>query len=290
MVVRLHGGLGNQLFQLLAARYLAKDKKQGVRLYPNDLSKFSTKRNFEIQPLIAEQEVTTELNRIDQALFKYKLSKVLAKLQVHAIADVAAIDAWSGQHFNGYFQDIFNYRNYKLLSGIVKGIDDQLGNITHRHLGPFDVEYASTGAVHLRLTDFVQHLEGEKFLREFRLPYIQKAAEYLHLHFNVKKFIVFTDDIELAKKLLQDEWFVFFQDSLQGKLTLLQEFYFLASFKYLITSNSTFSYWSTVFGRDKTIIFPSLWKNDDKKENAVFLRNIEMHSTMFPANNFIKII
>jgi hypothetical protein len=161
--------------------------------------------------------------------------------------------------------------------------------ISKEKLAPF-LYLTSFGAIHLRLTDFITENKNLEFLKEFRLPYILKSVEWLQKSYGLQKFVVFTDDLPLAKTLLAGEHFLFFKEMPKADFNLLEEFYLLSSFKYLITSNSTFSFWSTVFGKEKTIVFPSLWKHDNKREDGLFKRNIAVHAKMFPKNNYIHII
>jgi hypothetical protein len=290
MILRLHGGLGNQLFQLLAGRYLSREIGKEIEIYTSDLANFKTKRDFEIRPLLKKEEkVIDTIRPVDKALFKYKVSKVLSNLGLHSIANVHNFSSWNGQYLNGYFQDIYNYKKLETVSEIVYSIEQSLLGLAPNNSLEQSLDYSSTCAIHVRLTDFIQHKKGEEFLRTYRIPYVLKSIEYFKKEFGIKKFVVFTDDLSLAKKLFNNEELIFFND-LGPTISLLQEFHLLSTFKYLITSNSTFSFWSSVMGGDKTIVFPSLWKHDDKKEDFVFKRNIELHAQMFPRNNFIKII
>ncbi len=57
-IVRLHGGLGNQLFQLLAARYLQSARGGNTSVYTGDLANYATTRGFEIKPFPAFVQVS----------------------------------------------------------------------------------------------------------------------------------------------------------------------------------------------------------------------------------------
>ena len=288
MIVRLHGGLGNQIFQIVAARYVAQTTQQAMSIYAGDLNNFATKRNFEVQPLLADETTVDRISSLDNLCFKYKVSKMLGRFNIHSVTSVAGLSGYKNQYLNGYFQDVYNYSDTQILGTVVKQLNDQLDSIAPK--GNPTIDYSTTCALHLRLTDFIHHAEGKKFLESYRLPYISRAITTMQRDYNIKNFIVFTDDVALAKQYLQNDSITFFNDLQGEKLTLLQEFQTLSSFKYLITSNSTFSFWTSVFGGQKTIVFPELWKHDDKKEDQIFRKNINQYQTLFNTQSEIRIV
>jgi hypothetical protein len=292
MTVRLHGGLGNQLFQLLAARYiqLTKDEEK-VSIYVGDLADFSTPRALEIFPLLHSNEtVVQQLSAADRFFFKYKVSKILGHFSIHSISTVRQATNWRGQFLNGYFHDISNYKNYHVVDRIVKQIDSDLRSAAPVHdiNLPFDPDHSC--AVHLRLTDFLKIGNGKQFLTEYRIPFMLRAVDAA-LHAGAKgPTVVFTDDVAQAKELLPATGFVFIAALAGTRLSLLQEFNLLSRFRYFVPSNSTFSFWASMVGNNKRVYFPRTWKVDDKRENDTFLRNIQQHRELFPHGNEIMVI
>lgn len=282
MLVRLHGGLGNQLFQLLAARYISKKNEVAIEIFAGDLKRFQTKRLFEIIPLLRNETLVEQIDLVDHFLLKNKISKIAGKFSFHSIASVSQVNKWNGQILNGYFHDIFNYKDYSLVACLVKEIDADLQRIAPINPAHFSININRSGAIHLRLGDFLQIGKGRDFLLKYRLPFIKETAAKLLEKQEVDNFIVFTDDPVKARQLLSGPEYIFLEDLIHTKLSLLHEFNLLTKFIHIIPSNSTFSYWTSILGNRKTVYFSPLWKNDDKIENAIFLENIQLHQTIFP--------
>jgi hypothetical protein len=290
MLVRLQGGLGNQLFQLLAARYCQSVFGGQIKIYPNDLDKFQTSRNFEIAPLLKNEIVVNSVNPFHRILFTSKISKLLGKVSVHSVSSVKQLKKWRGQILNGYFQDIYHYPDFTLLHKLVREIECDLQKAAPIDVAKLPFNPLSCCAIHLRLTDFLQIGQGKDFLHDYRLPFIKKAVVKLKGKEGINKFIVFTDDVAMAKQYLPGAEFHFFQDLQVGNVNLLTEYNIISRCKFLITSNSTFSFWTSMLGGQKTIIFPGTWRNDDKIENGIFIENTRLHNQMFPNQNRIEIV
>jgi len=270
MILRLQGGLGNQLFQLLALRYLATIEREEKFVYIQDLAFFKAKRQFEIRFLLSDENILNQISMLDRLLFRTKVSKVLAQIGIHSISTVKQIDSWKSQILNGYFQDIYNYPDYSLVKLLITEIQEKM--TVKRDENNF---FNNACAIHLRLTDFVQTPQQREFLLNYRIPYILRAIEW-YKSMEVNKFILFTDDIYTAKEFFDDKNVIPYSE-FDNSQDLIEEFASLCSFPNLICSNSTFSFWASMLGVPKKVAFPLIWDSLNKTDEKNFQANLAVY-------------
>jgi hypothetical protein len=133
---------------------------------------------------------------------------------------------------NGYLQD------YKFF-------DDCKATIRHYFtMKPLEVDKHDEVFIHFR----AYSNEGvTNFHPEQTKEYYEKAVQ----QFEGKKFIVFADDIQKARKVLPSEY-------LFHKGNEIEDFYMMTKCSGAIISNSTFAWWAAWLQNKKTII-PTNW-------------------------------
>jgi hypothetical protein len=139
----------------------------------------------------------------------------------------------------GYFQ-YEKYVNKKWFT--VKDID------INQHYGNYNLD--EWCVIHFRGTDYLSsHYMAHK-------DYYTQAKKKMSEMYPQLKFMVITDDIENAKKYVEAENYVSFSKETDFKM--------FSVCKYLIVSNSTFSWWASYLNSKKIFcIGPSGWRNDN---------------------------
>lgn len=144
----------------------------------------------------------------------------------------------------GYFQSPLYHYGYKKEILKLFGFDDiKIQN--------------DTVFLHYRLGDY-KHLS--KFHKIISEEYISSCLSYFAVR-GYKKFLVFSDEIEQAKKILNQEYFNFLHfDYSEGK-TEMEDLLLMASCKHGIMSASSFSWWGAYIGQneDRIILYPKDW-------------------------------
>jgi hypothetical protein len=276
ITLRLQGGLGNQLFQLLALRYLAATHpgSKGV-LFTDHLQLFKTPRQLSIAPFIQSEVISNRMNGPDRLLFTSKASRLLARFGLHAVERVAQLQNWSGQYLNGYFQDIYRYAH----KDIIRAALQQMNAVVREETGRQPIAAGINDcAVHLRLTDFVETPRQRNYLLTYRIPFIKRAIERCRKENTVDRFILFSDAPAEAMALLNEPGVVPVQEMIQDEQALFSEFCLMSSFRHLVASNSTFSFWAALLGNEKQVVFPAEWNALHATDNKVFASNIEAFS------------
>jgi hypothetical protein len=272
MILRLQGGLGNQLFQLLAIRYLVNFHKETKYIYAGDLGQFQAKRSLQIHPILSDEIVIDSINVFDKLIFRTKLSRILAPISIHSISNVSQLKNWKSQYLDGYFQDLFSYDDLDLVQTLISDINSALCKTA----APMATIGVKDCAIHLRLTDFVKTEQQKIFLYQYRVPYFKRSIKWFKEQ-GVRRFILFSDAVEEAKELLKDDDILPFAEVTSRPSTVLEEFTAFASYSNMIASNSTFSFWGSLLGVTKRVVFPEKWSYTNTVDERIFQKNLENH-------------
>jgi len=245
--------MGNQLFQYAFLRTQAE--KLGVKFY---CPKWIGDEIFEL----GDQEV-----RIDDTYF----AKVRKNIQNYYKEDVLnrfsqkPVAIKDNTDISGYFESekCFDKGSVKKW---YKFKDEKAFVVLEKYK---NIDFDNAVAMHLRLGDKFQDIIIKKLFYVPRRKYYRKALELLVKSFEVnndnsKTILVFSDDIELAKK-----YFIKFKKS---NLNLIfiegnkdwEDLFLMSRCRDIICSASTFSWWAGYLNMNpnKTVIFPKecLWR------------------------------
>jgi hypothetical protein len=271
VIVKIYGGMANQLFQYAAGYALAI--KHGVPL-KLDISYFhelntDTKRVFELNKFLIDYQLASQ-EEIQQ-LFKfrkidYALNKIMpfAKKKFYGEKKIGFDDDFFklGSHIylRGYFQSEKYFLDCKL------SIFQQFifRNTTNDHLQLFleKLNQQKTVALHIRLGDYLQP-STNSIMASFDLSYYKSSIEYIQKHVNDAIFLVFSDQIPLAKQLLTIEANLLFVDASISK-SADEDFVLMQSCQHQIIANSTFSWWAAYLNQKsgKIMVAPRKWYKD----------------------------
>lgn len=178
----LHGGLGNQLFQLFVAQLEARCTQIArLHLYDDKLARYSSARDVELGPLLGTPPIA-QVGRSD-GLARLRLPKLLCKLSRRE--RVWRIPGY-GVLVDGYFQDP------KLLAGYAAADRDAVLAAWRDSLGPGQLAAQATEArvTHFRLGDFFSSHEAALQAAKERLDRVDGNTD------------VMTDQEELVRSVL----------------------------------------------------------------------------------------
>jgi len=236
VIVRLAGGLGNQIFQFGAALYLSNVKnQQKIQLDISALGLYDVKREFELDSFF-------DLKKVNITAKKSFLLNL--RLPVHFAFPIACWPLVGDKNFSyvknctqdfpmlldGYFQTCLSQFDFDHISKNLKNI------MSHDLLK----ERKNTCVIHVRGGDFVDLGWSELTPKDYYLNAINLMKEKN----KVNSFIVVTDDIDYAKSIIPYEKVNFdFQSN-----NMVDDFKMLASSSNRILSASTFSLWASALG------------------------------------------
>ena len=277
-VVKVKGGLGNQLFQYAFAKLLEKKTKEEVLL---DFSSFLCKKQDQIrQPRIMNFALSLrsatkdDINAIcllkhgewgfplikkGVVLFESKFNKKYYLEPNRAFVDLNSIINYS--FFDGYWQ------SWRYVDEVKKEVLK---------------DFVPQKPLSKKSTSFIDRITGEEavFIGVRRGDYSQEIRHYGQLDISYYKtamdriaasvsnpiFYVFSNDIEWCRDAFSNTHFnVVFREQ-EDQFSDFEELIIMSNCRHAIISNSTFNWWGAelIDNPQKIVCCPSKWFFDDK--------------------------
>jgi hypothetical protein len=272
IIVRLIGGLGNQLFQYATARQLAFINNTQLKL---DISGFETYKlhayslqNFKIQEGFATLEEVAKLKP------KGFLSKIILridarhrfpwrswKIERHFHYDPHVLTLRGNIYLDGYWQ---SERYFKHIENIIRqelvvNTDlDSKNMATAQH-----IEATQSICLHIRRGDYASNPVTLQLHGVCSLEYYLAAANRIANGIDDPHFFIFSDDPVWAEKNLKLPYpYTLVSHNKADKN--YEDLRLMSLCRHFIIANSTFSWWGAWLSShpDKMVIAPAKWFND----------------------------
>jgi hypothetical protein len=279
IIVRLNGGLGNQMFQYAAARRLAEVHNTELGF---DLSPFESDilRNYELdvfnisgRPASAEELECVNLSVINKNLVKHagidltgippvkgrwKLKYVPERSFsfdpeiLHLPDNVYLEGYWQSER---YFSDACDVIREDLSFKISpSGKNKEIQDIIHS---------TESISIHIRRGDYISNPKTNQIHGTCDISYYSAAVDYISGKLDSPHFFIFSDD---------PEW-VGSNFSIPGDVTYIvhngsdkayEDMRLMSSCRHHIIANSSFSWWGAWLSQnpDKVVIAPEKWFNE----------------------------
>lgn len=249
ILLRLAGGLGNQIFQLSAALLFAKKMEvKEISIDISGLDKYEAKHKNELVYFFNFNDIDVTYTR--NKIIDFRIPKIFPlKFPKYPFVSDKNFQ-YALKHPNhkliildGYFQDCLSQEDY----------DDEIKILKEIFL-PSKYEKDEEGCIiHIRGGDFVKLGWNVISPKEYYI----NSIEIMKNEYQRNKFKVVTDDKNYAKTIL-DELNIDYE--FIGN-SIYEDFYLIGSFRYRILSSSTFSMWASALGNndDSIVISPSYW-------------------------------
>lgn len=265
IVVKLKGGLGNQMFQYAFGRSLALRRGVVLRL---DINQFEnavpgeTPRTFKLDRFNIQAEIVSGVKDKKEIVWRLinKLGQLMCKdfhLRFHPIFLKIKFD-----YFIGFFQS-FKYfmdsadelrRDFKLKEPLSTEAAAVLKQI----------RTGQSVSIHIRRGDYVSNQINYKGFGVCSLDYYQGAISMIKEKMAEPHFFIFSDDIEWTKKNLKIDGPAVYISSYNFEETV--ELKLMSQCKHNIIANSSFSWWGAWLNENpqKIVIAPQKWTNISK--------------------------
>jgi hypothetical protein len=274
IVVRLIGGLGNQLFQYSTARHLAEIRGSVLKI---DISGFETYKlhkyslwPFNIQENFASSEEVAKLapkmGIVRRILMRVscrpqKLAKTHIKEKAPFYFNPEILKLPDEVYLDGYWQ------NEKYFSDIEDIIRCEIAVKTpqmgkNKELAE-QITSCEAVSIHIRRGDYISNNNTNKKHGTCNLDYYFRCLEYITNTINHPHIFVFSDEPKWAcdnLKLTHPTTIV----DCNGVDKNYEDIRLMSQCKYNIIANSTFSWWAAWLNKcpDKIVIAPKKWFND----------------------------
>lgn len=262
IIVRIVGGLGNQMFQYAYAEAL-QQKGFDVQI---DISKFKT---YKLHGGYHLDKYNIDLKTSGFIPTLLSLLKIKKNIKEKNLLFDENLLKLSGNEFvKGYFQTeeyFTNIRDILLNQFVIKG---NLSDTTIQYAKDIK-NHKNSCSIHIRRGDFISDQKANSVHGTCDLDYYQKAIDLVHSKFKETHFFIFSDDIPWAKTNLKIENTSY----IDHKTIPHEDIHLMSLCNHNITANSSFSWWAAWLNqhKNKTVIAPKKWFID--KENEVACKN-----------------
>jgi hypothetical protein len=204
-------------------------------------------------------------SQIERGLWRWELlRKISRRYQANFLGNQSTLPPnTKGWKIRGFFQDFGVAEEFldtfTTLPLSLKAETENLQNYTAK------LNYESTVAIHIRRGDYLNYSDSFGVLSD---KYYLDAYEVLARSVDIEKAFIFTDSPQMLSNLSNSfpcKVEVVTAEDLSTSETLI----LMSRCKGIITSNSTFSFWSAMLSNHTNIVIPSPWfKSDDEWLNS----------------------
>ncbi len=243
-IVKIQGGLGNQLFQYAFGQYLKKIHPTKTVVYDICFFKHQSKRKFLLQRLLSCKIRTIDSS---QFLWKRKLKRFSVFHEIRNLTfDKKIQNIQSDTIFDGYFQ------HYKYVEPIKEKLRQSLRSFPIAHKYRVLKEKHALITLHIRRDDYIEDEKiGGGLYGYCSLAYYTQALGEMQKKVKNPYVLIFSDDIAWAKKNLQIDISHIYEDNNHSHDNTNSSFILMQFCDHFIIANSSFSWIAAFLGSTK---------------------------------------
>lgn len=279
ILVKLSGGLGNQMFQYAFGKQLALKNNTVLVLDTSFLQsklpfkKWTTPMRYELH--IFNINAAIKPNFITSNILLYPFAKAEYMIRTKWYAMKYTLQAENDFAFNSNF---LNANDNSYVTGnfqsekYFKSIENEIRNDFTFNAKPDAVNLewqekikeCNAVSIHIRRGDYLSISRNAKKFASVPISYFKTAIKLVATKIANPVFFIFSDDLDWAKENLSTEFPVFFVGDNSSALTAYRDMELMSLCKHNIISNSTFSWWAAWLNRnhEKIVISPQKWFED----------------------------
>lgn len=239
-VIKIKGGLGNQLFQYAYGRNCI-DQGEEIAF---DISFFGHNKKDTFRPFLLNKfNISEDIVFVNQK--QNALKKIISKFYSKITGNYKFYQS------EKYFINIEKSLRKELtlknpFSPIAQDFVNQITN------------YSNSVSIHIRRGDYITNSSVNKHHGTCGLDYYKNAILKIKEFIQSPIFFIFSDDIEWAKENLEIENAIYVSDP---GISECEELVSMSYCKHNIIANSTFSWWGAWLNQnpDKVVIAPKQW-------------------------------
>jgi hypothetical protein len=233
-----NGRLGNVLFEVASIIGLGK--------------KLGRKPSLKQHPTYGEffKKVTDMYPYIETSDYK-NIGNVVTNSNYYEFYEVPVSERML--HLSGYFQTPLYFEDIKSeIVDLFKPSEELVSKLNSKIVS---YDYDDLVAIHIRGTDYKSL---ENIYEQLGSNYYSKAITYFKQKNPSSKFIIFTDDEEYAKPILES-CKVSYEFAYQVGMKDTEIIHWMGLFKNIVIANSSFSWWGAYLGCAEEVIAPLEW-------------------------------
>lgn len=271
VIVKIIGGLGNQMFQYAFAKAL-QQKGYEVKI---DISAFETyklhggyqldKYNIDLDPSTKDENDKFYKNTFFyKVLRRFGIDFSRRIKEKSLLFDNRFLEIEDNSYLDGYFQCEKYFKDIRQIILKQFTINQEVSNYTKEIENKIQNSQNSC-SLHIRRGDFVNstniNIHGA-----CDIEYYKKAIQYLEEKVENINYFIFSDDIEWVKENLAIQNAIYI-DSKEKRIPH-EDIYLMSLCKNNIIANSSFSWWGAWLNQNekKMVIAPKRWFADDEMQ------------------------
>lgn len=268
IIVKIQGGLGNQMFQYALGRSLSLANKTTFKIDSSYLrSSNQSNRSFLLDKFNTEaieatdDEINLYISTYQKILDCFRPDSKKKKVLKQSSFFYPKILNRSDGYFDGHWN---NEKYFKTHEKIIRNdftLKNRLGEKTELFSKKILNEPQAV-SIHMRRGDYVSIKKIENRHGVLPISYYENALKKIMEKFSNVKFFIFSDDIEWVRKNFPKKYPAVFVSN--PDIPDYEELALMSLCKHNIIANSTFSWWGAWLNNNpsKIIIAPQKWFND----------------------------
>jgi len=279
-IVKIHGGLGNQMFQYALVKKL-EHLEHEVKIELSTYIYFSVNLKFSFKKLLFL--LLFRSVRFNYFNRRYQLEKIF-NLKSESINDFKDIFRYKYEYINQntFFYQVLDFEkkgvyyngqwsSYKYFNDIHQVIKkmyrfpefDEKRNIELAKI----LMSTNSVSIHVRRGDYVSSQENKDFFYTCDIDYFEKAIDYVIENIENPFFVFFSDDPNFVNKNFKHLKFIIV-DWNKGKNSF-RDMQLMSICKNNIIPNSSFSWWAAYLNSNpnKVVIGPKIWSKNTHSED-----------------------
>ena len=265
-IIRVFGGLGNQLFQYAFGQYLQSQSRLIVKYdfeyFENNNLRSPNIKQFDFDIKESSKKDTKKyvkfksfrLNNLYNKIFNAKTFHC-EPLKYNNIAD-------SYLYYHGYWQN--KKFCFTVIGSLKANFNIRTKSVNYQKQLHNIQKAKNSVSIHIRRTDYLLK-QNKNIFSELDQEYFLSAVDVFEnlLKEETLNFFVFSDDIAWAKNVFSQKNNVSFIEGFED----YEDLHLMSKCNHHILSNSTFSWWGAVLNKQegKKVICPKDWFNGDRK-------------------------
>lgn len=287
IIVRLEGGLGNQMFQYAFGKAVTARHNTILKLDTGFLLDRSLKntvfRDYDLSIYNLNIEIA-DRNDITRVLSSIPEYNIIERMQHKFLKEQIPYyrkSEFYEQEYYSYDPNVFKsqidvyffgyWQNQNYFKGIEKKlrIDFSFKNSLSEkeNLLLHEIKSSNSVAINVRRTDYISDKETNEFMGVINENYYTDAIKLVRQKITNPKFYIFSDDISWCRKEFSSLENHFIVDHTYAGNKFGSYLQLMSSCKNFVIPNSTFAWWAVWLSplKDKVVVQPKRWVNDPKK-------------------------
>ena len=273
IIVRLNGGLGNQMFQYAAGRAAAIRVSDKLKLDVSTFEKINTNtpRSYALGVfnIVENFAPPNEILGLTPSFFSKKFGFPKKSYLFEKEGSLSSLsNIPKDAYLDGYWQ---SEKYFKDKEDFVRADFTPKNPLSSSALKmQTNIQKVNAISVHIRRGDYAQNPITHAYHGTCSPEYYQKAISYIREKIINPSFFVFSDDIMWVKENISFENEPTFYVS-DYNIHDYEELLLMSTCKHHIIANSTFSWWGAWLNpsKNKIVIAPQKWSIKNNPENIV---------------------